>query len=184
MGGTLDALSLQWSIFNRFWLKFWRFWDDVCSFWEAFWDKKTTLGQIVPKTSSGANRSTDSLWDKSFQKQPLGQIVSKTTTLELYATRHMAYAIRQTLQTTSGTNRSKNKLWDKSFQKTYSGTNRSTKQKTIQQILPTKPSQKKRGRAFSPLGGSMRPALAVDRRPKHPSASPSGLPHQMLTAKV
>ena len=35
------------------------------------WDKsfqKQALGQIVPKTKSGTNRSTKSLWDKSFQK--------------------------------------------------------------------------------------------------------------------
>ena len=68
----------------------------------------------------------------------------------------------------SGTNRSKNKLWGKSFHrqsKTYSGTNRSKKQiwdKSFHKTKndPTNPPHhalsKKRGRAFSPLGGLIR----------------------------
>ena len=40
--------------------------------------KKQSLGQIVPKTTSGTNRSKNNLWDKSFQKQRLGQALKKT----------------------------------------------------------------------------------------------------------
>ncbi len=76
--------------------------------------------------------------------RPLGQIVPKTTYLELYATRHPSYAVRYTLYRT-------NNLWDKSFQKQALGqiVPKTTlgqivpKKKTSQRILPTKPSLKK-----------------------------------------
>ena len=56
--------------------------------------QKQPLGQIVPKTTSGTNRSKNNLWDKSFQKQRLGQALKKT--------------LGQIVPTTiSGTNRSR-----------------------------------------------------------------------------
>ena len=51
--------------------------EEIMSVWDKSFQKRP-LGQIVPKTTSGTNRSKNSLWDKSFQKQGLGQIVPKT----------------------------------------------------------------------------------------------------------
>ena len=51
--------------------------------------------------TSGTNRSKSHLWDQSFQQRPLGQIVVRTTYLELYATRHATYAVGYTLYHTN-----------------------------------------------------------------------------------
>ena len=76
------------------------------------------IGQIAPKTDSGTNRSKNKLWGKSFHRQSLGQIVPKTTSGTNRSQNNLSGAIRYscTLYATSGTNPSKNKLCDKSSQ--------------------------------------------------------------------
>ena len=143
MGSTLDALSLQR-----------RFLSDLGSNFDDFGMIFARFGKLfgINKNDSGTNRSKNKLWGKSFHRQSLGQIVPKTTSGTNRFQNNHSGAIRYTPYGIHYTPDATNDLWDKSFQKqalgqivpkTYSGTNRSTKQKTIQQILPTMPSQKK-----------------------------------------